>query len=186
MLKNKLMPNGELSKRLLELEVFSFSEAISFVQNLPYGRTKDRAHPNLVLDELKGTCSTKHALIKKIALEQNINCVKLYLCLFKMNGDNTPKLTTILKSVNLEYIPEAHCILKIDGKFVDITNATSSYENLKKDVLELMEIQPEQIGDYKQGLHKKYLKVWLENENCTYSFEDLWQIREQCIDALSQ
>lgn len=186
MLKNKLKSKGKLSKRLLELEVFSFSDAIEFVKNLPYGRTVDRANPDLVLEELKGTCSTKHAIIKKLALEQNFEQVKLYLCMFKMNEVNTPKLTSILNINKLEYIPEAHCVLKVNDTFVDVTNATSNYEKFKKDVLDLIEIEPNQIGDFKLNYHQTYLKKWLQEQELRLTFNELWQIREDCILALSQ
>ncbi|MGB1269335.1 MAG: hypothetical protein ACPG45_06330 [Flavobacteriaceae bacterium] len=185
MLKNKLQDKGELSRRLLELEVFTFLNAIDFVKKMPYGRNSDRANSNLVLEELKGTCSTKHAVLKKIALEQESCHVKLYLCIFKMHGSNTPKLKSILDQYALDYIPEAHCILKVAGKFVDVTNAQSAYENIKNDVLEQVEIQPEQIGDYKVNYHQAYLNKWLKAENRQYSFEELWKIREQCINRLA-
>lgn len=186
MLNSKLKNTHTLSKRLLELEVFTFLDAIQFIKNLPYGRTKDRANPDLVLEELKGTCSTKHAVIKKLAIELNLEQVKLYLCLFKMSTSNTPKLASVLLNYNLKYIPEAHCVLKIEGDFIDVTNATSSYKTIKKDVLHLVEIQPNQIGDFKVNYHKEYLKGWLETEKKASSFEDFWQIREQCIAVLSQ
>lgn len=186
MLKNKLKHKGKLSKRLLELEVFSFSDAIEFVKNLPYGKTTDRANPDLVLEELKGTCSTKHAIIKKLAQEQNFEQVKLYLCMFKMNEANTPKLNSILSKNKLEYIPEAHCVLKVNDTFVDVTNATSKYEKLKKDVLGSVEIEPNQISDFKLNYHQTYLKKWLQEQELRLTFNELWQIREDCIKALSQ
>jgi len=185
MLNSKLVNKGILSKRLLELEVFTFLKAIQFVKNLPYGRTADRANPDLVLTELKGTCSTKHALLKKIAIEQELNNVKLYLCLFKMNGSNTSKLSGILNKYAIKDIPEAHCVLQIENEFIDVTNVTSDYNRLKDDVLELIEIQPEQIGDFKINYHQAYLKKWLKESDSKYSFEEFWSIREKCIKTLS-
>ena len=185
MLSRTLENNGILSKRLLELEVFTFSEAIRFVKELPYGRTVDRANPGLVLKELKGTCSTKHAVLKKIAIEQSYDEVRLFLCLFKMNGSNTPKLSCILNKYKVQYIPEAHCLLKINNDFIDVTNAASSYDNLKDDVLELIEIQPDQIGEFKVNYHQAYLKKWLKNNNSEYLFDEFWDIREECIKVLS-
>ncbi|MFD0964728.1 hypothetical protein [Pseudofulvibacter geojedonensis] len=183
MLKNKLLNKGILSKRLLEMGVFSFDQLIALIQNLPYGRNADRANPDLVLKELKGACSTKHALIKKIALEQEINEVKLILCMFKMNAKNTSKIAKVLYKYNLEYIPEAHCVLQIKNQYLDITTSKSSYNKIKEDVIELVEIQPEQIGVFKVEYHQQFLKTWLNNNN--YSFEELWKIREECIEALS-
>lgn len=185
MLNNKLLNKGMLSKRLLEMEVFSFNELVSFVQDLPYGRNADRANPDLVLKELKGTCSTKHALVKKVALEQELNEVKLMLCMFKMNAKNTPKIAEVLYKYNLEYIPEAHCVLQIKNQYLDITTSKSSYNKIKEDVLELVEIQPEQIGVFKVEYHQQFLKNWLGKNNNNYSFEEFWKIREECIKALS-
>jgi hypothetical protein len=185
MLSSILENKGILSKRLLELEVFTFLDAIQFVKSLPYGRTSDRSNPDLVLKELKGTCSTKHAVLKKIAIEQSYDEVRLFLCLFKMNGNNTPKLSGILNKYNVQYIPEAHCVLKIDNDFIDVTNAASNYDNLKDDVLELIDIQPEQIGAFKVNYHQTYLKKWLEENNTEYTFDEFWTIREECINVLS-
>jgi len=186
MLSSTLENKGILSKRLLELEVFTFLEAIEFIKNLPYGRTVDRANPDLVLKELKGACSTKHALLKKVALEQGLGNVKLYLCMFKMSGSNIPVLAKLLDKHQVAYIPEAHCVLQIGNKFIDVTSLTSNYDNLKDDVLKLIEIQPEQIGDFKVNYHQSYLKKWLKESDSKYSFEEFWRIREQCITALSE
>ena len=186
MLNSALEHKGILSKRLLELEVFTFLEAIEFVKNLPYGRTVDRANPDLVLKERKGTCSTKHALLKKLALEQGLSNVKLYLCMFKMSGSNIPVLAKVLDKHQVSYVPEAHCVLQINTDFIDVTNTTSNYNSLKDDVLELIEIQPEQIGDFKVAYHQTYLKKWLKESDSKYSFEEFWKIREECITALRE
>lgn len=120
-----------------------------------------------------------------MALEQGFYNVKLLLCLFKMNGSNIPKLTGVLDKYAIAFIPEAHCLLKIDGEFIDVTNETSDYNNLKGDVIDLLEIQPEQIGDFKINYHQEYLKKWLLNSNSKYSFKEFWSIREECIKELS-
>ena len=185
MLNNKLLNKGILSKRLLEMEVFSFNELIRFVQDLPYGRNANRANPDLILKELKGTCSTKHALVKKVALEQELNEVKLMLCMFKMNAKNTSKIANVLSKYNLEYIPEAHCVLQIDNQYLDITTSKSSYNKIAEEVIELVEIQPEQIGTFKVDYHQQFIKDWLTKANSNYSFNEFWGIREECILKLS-
>ena len=186
MLNNKINANGAISKRLLNLGVFSFSEAIQYVRQLPYGRTKDRANADLVIEEGKGSCSTKHALIKKLALEQDWHHVKLYMCMYKMSASNTAKIEAVLKANDLEYIPEAHCVLKIEDDFLDITSSSSDYKKIEDAVLQLEEILPEQIGDYKVAQHKAYMRSWMVAHQLAVSFDDLWRIREQCIKALGQ
>lgn len=72
MLSSIIENKGILSKRLLELEVFTFLDAIEFVKSLPYGRTSDRANSDLVLQELNGTCSTKTCSIEKSGLRTRV------------------------------------------------------------------------------------------------------------------
>lgn len=101
-------------------------------------------------------------MLKKVALEQGLSSVKLYLCLFKMNGNNTPKLEEVLQKYDVSYIVEAHCILSVNGEFIDVTSETSDYDSLKNDILDLVEIQPEQIGEFKVDYHQAYLKKMVE------------------------
>src|SRR5437879_3584777 len=50
-------------------------------------------------------------------------------------------------------------------------------------------IDPEQIGDYKVRLHRKFMLDWV-NDNADavkeLSLVDVWRIREECIAALTQ
>jgi len=120
-----------------------------------------------------------------VALEQGYDHIKLFLCLFKMNGNNISKLIGVLNKYNITYIPEAYCVLQVEEEFIDVTNATSDYNRLKDDVLELIEIQPEHVGDFKVDYHQVYLKRWVKESNAEYTFEELWEIREECIKVLS-
>lgn len=46
-------------------------------------------------------------------------------------------------------------------------------------------IEPAQIGAHKLALHQQYLRGWLrESRELSFSFEELWRIREACIRAL--
>ena len=45
----------------------TWNELTTYVKSLPYGRNNNRFEFGLVFSEGKGTCSSKHALLKKIA-----------------------------------------------------------------------------------------------------------------------
>jgi hypothetical protein len=113
-----------------------------------------------------------------------IKNVKLYIGIFKMNEQNT-KIGTILSSKNIDYIPEAHCYLKMNGNPIDVTTTDSFYEKIKNELLEEIEIIPSQVVDFKVEYHKNYLKKWLDETKSTISFEEIWKIRELCIEELS-
>ena len=162
----------------------NFQETISFVKQIPYGRNSNREDLSLVISENKGTCSSKHAYLKDFAIKNKIPNVQLIIGIYRMNEKNT-KIGTILSENNLEFIPEAHCYLKIDGKTVDITSKDTDFDKIKADLLKEIEIQPYQVADFKVNYHQNYLKNWLTETNSKFSFDEIWKIREICIQKLS-
>jgi hypothetical protein len=103
-----------------------------------------------------------------------------------MDNLNTPKIgDTILKN-GLDYIPEAHCYLKLNNQRIDITNSNSDIENLICDIIEEIEIEPVQVNTFKVDYHKKYVQNWINENEIKLNFEEIWEIREQCIKKLEQ
>ncbi|WP_253255932.1 VOC family protein, partial [Flavobacterium psychrophilum] len=164
----------------------NWSELIEFTQNLPYGRNQNREDFSLVIKENKGTCSSKHSFLKKVADLNNFENVKLILGMYRMNNLNTPKIGETILESGLEYIPEAHCYLKLNNQRIDITNYNSDIENLICDIIEEIEIEPEQVNTFKVDYHKKYIQNWVIENEVKMDFEKIWKIREQCIKKLEQ
>ena len=178
--------NGKISNNFLNRNVSDFKSAMTFITQLPYGRNKDKRNLTTLFDDGFGTCSTKHAVLKELAVENSIPQVKLILGLFRMNEHNTPAVSKILLKENLDYIPEAHNYLKIDNTIVDCTFSNSSKLNFITDLILETEIESNQITDYKVNFHKQYLETWLLKEpSLSMSLQELWLIRENCISALS-
>lgn len=164
----------------------NFETLIEKVKNIPYGRNANRYDFSLVLSENKGTCSSKHSFLKDFADKNEIENVKLYIGIFKMNETNTPKLGDLLSNNKIKYIPEAHCYLKINQVPVDVTTVDSFYDKIKQDIVEEIEITPNQVSDFKVTYHKAFLKNWIKETNQNNTFEEIWEIREQCISKLSE
>ncbi|WP_310556697.1 hypothetical protein [Flavobacterium sp.] len=162
----------------------NWQETINLVKQIPYGRNSNREDLSLVISENKGTCSSKHAYLKDFANKNNIPNVQLIIGIYKMKESNT-KIGTILSEHKIEYIPEAHCYLKIDGETVDVTSKDADFEKLKNDILEEIEIEPYQVADFKVDYHENFIKNWLRETNSKFTFEEIWKIREQCIQKLS-
>lgn len=163
----------------------TWEDLIQYIQNLPYGRNLNRTDLGLVIREQKGSCSSKHALLKAIADLNSISNVTLILGIYKMNALNTPKIGDELSKYQLEYIPEAHCYLKINGERKDVTTTNSQFETLKKDILMELEIEPHQVAEFKVDYHKKFIIQWIKASKIPFDFESIWSIREQCIANLA-
>lgn len=174
----KLQP---ITHAFKELGILSFDEAVPYVKKLPYGRNSDRWDCMLVLKEKKGTCSTKHALLARYAEELGMQGVNLVLCIYKMDPNNTPGIR--IKDPRLAYIPEAHVLLEIGGIFHDLTTRESSFSAISKNVILMQPIEPDQIGEYKVRAHEEFIAVWCQDQ--VISAEEVWDIREQCIEELS-
>ena len=177
---------GRISKEFVDRNILTFNQATLFVKELAYGRNADKTNLASVFADNCGTCSTKHALLKRLADENNFETVKLIVGLFRMNKVNTPEISATLLQNNLEYIPEAHCYLKFENQILDFTKINSKPTDFLGDLIEESEILPEQITDYKVNYHKNYLITWLDNnKQIKLSLNDIWRIREQCIQDLA-
>lgn len=186
MLNFSLLPNGLLSQLLLEKGIVNFNDAVTYIHQLPYGRNTDRSNYQSIISENKGTCATKHAFLKQLAIENQQDDVQLFIGIYKMNAQNTSGIGKILTKYQLPYIPEAHTYLKINGNLLDITRITQNDTSFVTSLLVEEEILPYQIGAYKVTWHQQFLKQWIDSAHLSYSFEEIWKIREECILALSE
>src|SRR5690606_1093258 len=111
----------------------------------------------------------------------------MMLGMYKMNGFNTQKIYNTLKSYNLDYNTEPHNYLNYNNRIYDFTKINSSPSNFESDLLYENEIKSSEINQTKIQIHKNFLIDWLQqNPTINYSNEELWSIREQCIQDLSE
>lgn len=185
-MKTTLTATDELTTQIRDMGIRDWEELVNFIQLLPYGRTQQKRDLSLVISEGKGTCSSKHALLKKVADQNQIPHIVLLLGIYKMNSKNTTGIGTVLDDEPLDFLPEAHCYLCINGIRKDVTGPNSDIRKIETELLEEQSITPEQIFEFKENYHKEFLRKWLREQNLAMTFEELWKIREACIAKLSQ
>ena len=175
---------GPISSAFIKEHCQRFSEAVGLVRKLPFGRNQNKLNLLSLFEERRGTCGTKHALLKQLAKENGIGEINLMCGIYRMTGDNTKAVAATLKKHGLVYIPEAHNYLRYKDKLIDATKSSGGI-SFYNDLLEETEMQPEQIGQYKIDHHKNFLKKWLlQYPDIPYNLEQLWHIRELCIKDL--
>jgi hypothetical protein len=182
----QIKDKGHVSRLFLQRQIQSFHTAAEKVKNLPYGRNTNSSDLSLVLTEHRGTCSTKHAILARLCEEQGIKDIQLVIGIYEMNDSNTKGVGTVLDKYGLHYIPEAHCYLKYNNKRFDFTNKQDEGEPIEIFLLEQV-VKPNQVGSYKRNIHKNFLQQWIElqNKDSDMPLEQIWNIREECIEALS-
>lgn len=176
-----------ISRHFLNLGFTDFITASQFIKTLDYRRNLNKNEILCVIKDNGGTCSSKHALLKNLAIENERPEVQLMLGIFKMNAKNTPKITKVLEKHHLKEILEAHNYLKINHQIHDYTRRNSKPEDFENDLIEEIEIGSSQITTFKIEYHQKFIRKYLkENPEISYSAENFWEIREECILALQQ
>ncbi len=168
-----------IANAFLHIGCATFGEAAHYLHTLPYGRNASRSDFILVLREKRGTCSSKHALLTQLAREIGV-AIDLVVGIYEMNDSNTSGIGAILQQYGLAAIPEAHCVVWHNGHYADITRQTASSEPIVFVHEEF--IEPWQVAEYKVQMHRQYLRAWCERNGLL--FDDVWNIREQCIAAL--
>jgi hypothetical protein len=189
-----LRESGPASEGLLRAGCQTFHNAANHIWQLAYGRTRNRDEM-LVLGEGKGTCSTKHALLARCAREHQQAAhgvpggpgegIELLLAMFLMTESYAPRLAPLLQGAGIDGFPEAHCLLRSRGRFVDLTHPGIQTTWTKDDFLAYETIEPEEVADYKPAYHRMFVDNWALRHHSGLGGDEIWRLRESCIEALS-
>ncbi len=182
---SKLKPGGPVAAAFIALNLEDYRSAAYYLRGLAYGRNSSRTDPLAVLREQRGTCSTKHALLARLAAEQQLP-IRLMIGIYEMSERNTPGVGRVLEKYGLACVPEAHCYLMYNDNRIDITRAVDGAEPIAKFLHEEV-ISPDQIADYKVSVHHHFLRNWIGTAATSraMSLDAAWKIREECIAALA-
>lgn len=174
-----------VSDIFIENGTYTFYDAIRAVHKLPYGRIDNPLDFGNIITEGRGTCSTKHATLKTLTDEHAIYGLQLELVIYAMDNKNTLGIGNILEKYNLPYMLEAHTVLAYDDEVYDYTFAGTHNMSWREAVLMQTTIDTDQIEDFKMEYHKSVLEDWIKRDDLAYSLDDIWNIREQCIEELA-
>jgi len=174
---------GPLSDECVDRGIISFQSLIEWVEQLPYKRNSNRADYSMVLSEECGTCSTKNALAKAVAIENGWDDVQLFIGIYQLSQLTNPPVGPVLKKYRLHALPEAHTFLRINGELKDLTGLSNGIEPWQKSLSEFVEIQPSQIGAFKVQWHDAFLLKFAQENHQTIS--EIHKIREECLTSLS-
>ncbi|MFP4545062.1 MAG: hypothetical protein ACLFQU_12585 [Candidatus Kapaibacterium sp.] len=176
---------GELSRQCLAEEIANFNQLCGYVRDFNYSRISDKRDLSLVLKEKRGTCSDKHAFLAAVAQENGRDDIKLMTGIFPLSTVYSGKLVPVLKAGGISYVPEAHAYLKYEGKIYDFTRKENTPADIFGKFDAEREADPYELYISKNEFHKDYIKEHLDDFPGK-SFDDIWRIREACIETLSR
>ena len=181
----ELIGEDELTLEIIESGCVTWQDLLRSVRNFKYGRGENRGDFEQVWYQRMGTCSTKHGFLYQVAQKNQFKEVQLMVGMYLMNQENTPKIGGVLAANHLTSIPEAHCYLKVGENYVDATSNHSDYLTIAEDIIEERSVHPEFLITDKVHYHKEFLKKWIVEQGLEIPLEELWEVRESCIEVLS-
>ena len=176
---------GKLSHLLVARGVTSFHDAVEYLRKLPYCRLEDPRDLAVIITRSGGTFTARHALLVQLAREQGLTDLLLTLCVYEFNQEDGPEVGQVLRQYGLVTLPEMCGCLKYRQRLFTIAERGLC---LQREVVSEVEIAPAQIGNFKKRYHHKYLENWLQLEKLDqhWSVEQVWRIREECLQAVER
>ncbi len=177
-----LLPGGWVSTELLGRGVRTLGAAAEHLRALPYGRGTSRAFSAPLLDG-RGTCSTKHAAFKELALEQGFDDVALVLVMTALAPPVGPAVAAAAAAHGVPVIIDAHCRVDVAGEPVDLTFPDDEPPLRPGEELSQVHIAPDDVIEEKPRRHRAFVSEYAAAHGL--SAEALWAAREAFIAALA-
>lgn len=175
--------SGPLSRGALSRGYSRFAQVAEEVRALPYGRVRDLESVSAVVDEQKGTCSSKHRYLAALAHENGHPEVRLMLGLYEMSQDNTPGVGPVLEAEGLAAVPEAHCYLMSGNQRYDFTGLPAGSRSPWEVLIDERAVSPSDLPQVKASYHRAALAAWANARGLDP--DRVWGLRERCIELLA-
>jgi hypothetical protein len=181
----EISKDGEVSSSFRSLGSTTFADAATYVRALPYRRNTDLSDRLCVLKEGRGTCSSKHVLLGRLAEEQEA-AIDLMLGIYEMNAENTKGVGSVLRKRALQSVPEAHCYLRAGSDRWDFTRPENPLLVQIRFLLEVA-LSPDEVVAKKIDIHRDFIAKWIKQPGKPkLKLDEIWTIREECIAALAE
>jgi hypothetical protein len=115
-----ISPAGPFAETFLGMGVGRFHEACRWVHRLPYGYNSNKDDPMILFKEKMGSCTTKHAVIGKLAIELGLPVTKT-IGIYAMTEVLVTGTQAVLEAYRLPYVPMIHCFLTAGAVRVYLT-----------------------------------------------------------------
>ena len=179
-----LVRTAKLSQLFTDRKITHFSDAVAYLQTLPYRRTSVSRDLTSVITDSGGSFTARNALLVQLSREQGFKDVSLSLCTHEFDR-SCPGVSTLLSERGLESLPDAQGCIQYQGRMFTVAENSLC---LEAEVLSEIEIAPAQISTFKRRYHQNYLSNWIQLERLDqlWSVETLWGVRSRCLDQVAQ
>lgn len=155
-----IQPQGQICNLFLEREITSFQAACRYVKAMPYGSNSNNEDSLILFEENRGTCTTKHGAIARLAAELGLEVDK-HLGFYRLNDDIVTGVNEIIHPHGLNFIPQIHCFLQYKAFRVDLTEGNCNGKNKTiEDYDFVVKVQPDLTHAQEEEYYRSYLELY--------------------------
>ena len=176
-----LQPCGIISQQYLQRGIKTFHEACQWTKDLPYGTNSNNKDSLILFEEGRGTCTTKHGAISRLASEHNLPIYK-NLGFYRLNDAIVTGVDALLAPYGLDFIPQIHCFLGYEDYRVDLTEGNCNGKNKTiEDYDFVVQVTPDLTHEQHQAYYRKYLRQYADFSSALAKLEE-----ETVMDLLAK
>ena len=176
-----LQEHGLISAQYLQRGLKTFREACQWTKDLPYGSNSSNEDSLILFAEGRGTCTTKHGAIARLALEHDLPIHK-NLGFYRLNDAIVTGVNALLKPYGLNFIPQIHCFLAYDSDRVDLTEGNCNGKNKTIETYDfVVSVPPDLTQAQHHAYYCEYLQQYRQIEPTLAALSDV-QVME-CLAA---
>lgn len=123
-----IQAQGLVSEKFLERQIGTFHAACYWIKDLSYGSNSNNENSLILFEENRGTCTTKHGVIARLAQELELEVYKK-LGFYRLNDEIVVGVNAIIQTYSLNFIPQIHCFLESGAFRVDLTEGNCNGKN---------------------------------------------------------
>ena len=142
----------------------------------------------ILFKEIRGTCTTKHAVIATLADELNLP-VEKNIGIYAMTEEIVTGTNEILAKYSLPYVPMIHCFLVYGEYRVDLSEGNNNGKNRSiEDFLFTRQVEPNISAKHEYLLYRKALKdhILKRIEMAGVNITQILHAREEGLKLLKQ
>lgn len=177
-----IQPYGQICKIFLEHEITSFQAACRYVKAMPYGSNSNNEDSLILFEENRGTCTTKHGAIARLATELELKVYK-NLGFYRLNDEIVTGVNAIIQPYGLSFIPQIHCFLRYREFCVDLTEGNCNGKNKTIDNYDfVVEVKPDLTHAEQEKYYMSYLDRYftIQPELAEVGAFNIRNLLEQC------
>src|SRR5262249_16696047 len=141
--------------------------------------------PEIVFLEHRGTCQSKHDLIAALGRELDLS-IRKFVGGYRLDETMIEGAGEVLAAYALPYVPEIHCVLQFDGRFLDLP--AGNCHGKKRDVSEMdvyFRVDPFALEAVTQNIHELCVDYYrrIDPLLASRTVGDLRRIAAECRHA---